>query len=184
MKKTVVVINGRGGVGKDTLCDALRTVYQVVNISAITPIKAIASQHGWNGEKDPKSRKFLADLKQVFVGYNDLPFKYLTAEYEAFLHSPSQILFAHIRECEEIDKFRQAVHIPCVTLLIRRDGMVKKWGNGSDDNVENYTYDYVYDNNGTLEEAKKDFILFLQDIWDCVTGEPVSRHSEKLPERR
>ena len=62
--------------------------------------------------------------------------------------------------------------------------MVKKWGNGSDDNVENYTYDYIYDNNGTLEEAKKDFILFLQDIWDCVTGEPVSRHSEKLPERR
>ncbi len=51
--------------------------------------------------------------------------------------------------------------------------MVKKWGNGSDDNVENYTYNYVYDNNRTLEEAKKDFIMFLQDIWDSVTGEAV-----------
>ena len=173
MNKLVIIINGQGGAGKDTLCEFAGEAFKITNISAITPIKAIASQHGWNGEKDPKSRKFLADLKQAFVDYNDLPNKYLVTEYETFLQSHSQILFAQIRECKEIDKFRQSVQTPCITLLIRRDGLAKKWGNGTDDNVEHYTYDYVYDNNRTLEEAKKDFIMFLQDIWDSVTGEAV-----------
>lgn len=168
MNKLVIIINGQGGAGKDTLCGFAGNVFKTANISAITPIKAIAGQHGWNGEKDPKSRKFLADLKQAFVDYNDLPNQYLVTEYEAFLQSHSQILFVHIRECKEIDKFRQSVRTPCITLLIRRDGTAKKWGNGADDNVEHYTYDFVYDNNRTLDEAKTDFVMFIQDIWDAV----------------
>ena len=67
MKKIVIIINGNGGAGKDTLCDFAGEVYDTMNISAITPIKEIAKANGWNGEKDAKSRKFLADLKQIFV---------------------------------------------------------------------------------------------------------------------
>ena len=40
-KKLVIVINGKGGLGKDTLCESLRIDYRVTNISAITPIKEI-----------------------------------------------------------------------------------------------------------------------------------------------
>lgn len=164
MEKTVIIINGNGGVGKDTLCDFAGEKYKVKSISAITPIKEIARQHGWQGEKDPKSRKFLADLKKIFVEYNDLPYRYLTEEYENFLHSDIQILFVHIREGEEIEKFRRYVGAPCVTLLIRRDNLLKNWGNDSDDNVENYEYDYVYHNNKPLSEAREDFGMFLKKI--------------------
>ena len=52
MKKTVVVINGRGGVGKDTLCAFAAERYSVQNSSAITPIKEMAEIIGWRGEKD------------------------------------------------------------------------------------------------------------------------------------
>lgn len=164
MDKIVIIINGNGGVGKDTLCDFASEKYKVKNISAITPIKKIASQYGWKGEKNQKSRKFLADLKSIFIEYNDLPFKYLKEEYEKFLRDHKQILFVHIRESEEIDKFKNCVEIPCVTLLIRREDLVKNWGNASDDNVENYAYDYIYDNNKSIIDAKSDFLEFLQEI--------------------
>ena len=68
-KKLIVVMNGKGGVGKDTLCDSLREKYRVMNISAIDPIKEIARQYGWNGEKDDRARLFLAELKQALTDY-------------------------------------------------------------------------------------------------------------------
>lgn len=167
MEKIVIIINGNGGVGKDTLCDLAGERYKVTKISAITPIKGIARQCGWKGEKDPKSRKLLADLKKIFIEYNDLPYQYLIGEYKKFLYNNTQILFVHIREGEEINKFKQYVKIPCVTLLIRRDNFLKNWGNDSDDNVENYMYDYIYNNNKTLTEARNDFAFFLQEVLVC-----------------
>ena len=157
MRKAVIIINGNGGVGKDTLCEFAGAAYRTQNISSVTPIKEIASRYGWRGEKDSRSRRFLADLKRVFSEYNDLPCRYLEEEYRKFLESDAQLLFVHIREGEEIDKFKRHVDIPCITLLIRR-------GNASDDNVEKYAYDYCYDNDRELTEAKDDFVRFLQDI--------------------
>lgn len=167
MRKFVIIINGNGGVGKDTLCDFANARYNAASISAITPIKNIARQGGWKGEKDTKSRKLLADLKRVFIEYNNLPYQYLTQEYEKFLHSDAQILFVHIREGSEIDRFRQYVKMPCATLLIRSDNLAKNWGNDSDDNVENYTYDYIYNNDKPLAEAEIEFVSFLQGIVDA-----------------
>lgn len=165
MKKAVIIINGNGGVGKDTLCDFAAEAYDVTNISSITPIKDIAARYGWKGEKDARSRKFLADLKKVFTEYNDLPTNYLVEEYQKFLNSKSQLLFVHIREGEEIDKFKGRVDIPCITLLVRRDHMGNEnWGNESDDNVSGYTYDYYYDNDKPIGEAKPDFLNFLKHM--------------------
>ena len=52
MNKLIVVINGRGGVGKDTLCSFVSDNYNVMNISSIDPIKEIAKTIGWDGKKD------------------------------------------------------------------------------------------------------------------------------------
>lgn len=166
MGKLVVIINGEGGVGKDTLCDFAGKHFSVRNVSAITPIKNIARQNGWNGEKDAKSRKFLADLKKLFVEYNDLPTRYLAEEYRQFLSSQEEIMFAHIREGEEIDKFKSLVETPCITLLVLRgqEGG-RHWGNASDDNVGSYAYDYEYHNDKALSEAEEDFAGFLREIY-------------------
>ena len=63
-KKIVIIINGKGGAGKDTVCEITSKFFKVRNISAITPIKEIAANFGWNGEKDNKSRKFLKLFKE------------------------------------------------------------------------------------------------------------------------
>lgn len=169
MKKTVIIINGTGGAGKDTLCGLASKHYKVKNISAITPIKEIARNYGWNGEKDSRARKFLSDLKKVFIDYNDMPTKYLYGEYKAFLEGEEELLFVHIREKEEIDKFKALVGEACVTLLVEREGRGTKghrggWGNASDDEVKKYKYDYYYTNNKPLSEAEKDFVSLIGEI--------------------
>ncbi len=165
MKKLVVVINGSGGVGKDTLCTLSERHFRVKGISSIDPIKEIARQNGWNGEKDAKSRKFLADLKALFVAYNDLPLQYLLKEYQAFAAGEEEILFVHIREGEEIDKFKRSVDAPCVTLLVTRsDGQQAPWGNAADDNVGDYPYDVQFRNDKSIPEAERDFVELLRSI--------------------
>lgn len=166
-KKLTVVINGRGGVGKDTLCDFAAEAYRVRNVSSITPIKEIARTHGWNGEKDLRSRKFLSDLKRVFTEYNDLPTTYLLDEQKAFLESADeQILFVHIREGEQIASFVSKAAAPCITLLVRREdkALAQNYGNTSDDDVENYPYDYYYDNSLPLEQTRESFLALLAQI--------------------
>ena len=159
MNKLVMVINGRGGVGKDALCDALSTRYKVVNKSSVDPIKEIASRYGWQGEKTPKARKFLADLKQVFVAYNDLPTAYLLDQYKAFMESDAEIFCAHIREASEIDKFISHIPTKRITVLIRRPDPngIAPYGNTADDLVESYAYDCIFDNVLSLEESGSAF---------------------------
>ena len=166
MKKTVLVINGAGGVGKDTLCDLASRHFKVKNISSITPIKEVASLIGWNGAKDDKSRKFLADLKQLTVEYNDYPTVWLTERYCEFTCSDDEILFVHIREPEEIAKFVLATEGEAKTLLVRGGERMKKthYGNYADDCVENYDYDYYFVNDKALIEAEADFVSLLSEI--------------------
>jgi hypothetical protein len=166
MKKTVIVINGSGGVGKDTLCEMAGKHFKVFNVSSITPIKEIALLCGWDGEKTNKARKFLSDLKRLCVEYNDYPTAWARARFDEFLSSDEEIMFVHIREAEEITKFVNATGGVAKTLLIRPGNRLNKesYGNVSDDCVENYSYDYYYTNDKTLDVAEVEFIALLEDI--------------------
>ena len=167
--KVLIIINGRGGVGKDTLCEFAARNYRVRNVSSITPIKEIAAANGWKGEKTPKARKFLADLKDAFTQYNDLPTSYLLRQYQEFLAGNEQIMFAHIREGREIDKLKQQVSGPVITLLVQSScRQLKNWGNTSDDQVDQYPYDQIYDNSKPLKAAEEDFLAFLKNVLEEV----------------
>ncbi len=165
MKKLAIVINGCGGVGKDTLCQLAARHFSVQNISSVTPIKELASMCGWNGSKDRRSRKFLSDLKRLCARYNDYPNRWALEQYRAFLESEDELLFVHIREGAEIRKFVDGTNGVARTLLVRGgERFVRRansYGNASDDDVEKYPYDYIYVNEKTLTEAEEEFCALL-----------------------
>lgn len=170
MDKVVIVINGQGGCGKDTVCKIIAKRFGVLNVSTVDPIKEIATFAGWKGEKTDAARKMLADLKQVFIEYNDLPLKYVLEKEKEFSSSADEIMFVHCRESEEIKKIVDNSLLKTVTLLIRRHDDAfkhkdKAFGNHADDDVEQYDYDFVYDgNNATVSELETDFNSFFDRV--------------------
>ena len=165
MEKVTVVINGVGGCGKDTLVEYLATQMNVKNISSITPVKEIAKLCGWNGEKTDNARKFLSDLKALLTEYNEFPLNYLLTEQEDFISDQNEILFVHIREPYEIEKFKKVSKTKTYALLVtpREELQHKVYGNKSDDDVYKYDYDFVFKNDKPLEVAKKEWLDFINN---------------------
>ena len=158
MKKQVIILNGGGGVGKDTLIEFAAKTYKIINVSSIDPIKEIASAGGWQGEKDEKGRKLLIAIKAAFVAYNDLPFRHCIDEYLKFLESDNQFMFVHIREPQEIEKFRAVTGAKTI-LITRKDQKV--WGNAIDDECAKCKYDLHFDNSDVLEVSGARFVKLL-----------------------
>jgi hypothetical protein len=148
-KKVIIVVNGQGGVGKDAFCSAAAQIIPCKTVSSIDAIKRIARKGGWKGEKTDSSRKLLSDLKLAFSAYNDLPFEEMMLEVKRFVSTKNhRILFVHIREPKEIEKFKKAASkfCPCITLLITRPEVERNFGNMADDNVKDYSYDLTFVN--------------------------------------
>lgn len=162
MNKQIFIINGSGGVGKDTfvelvsveLNDKLKRFHTVVNFSSVDRVKEIAKEIGWDGRKTEKDRKFLSDLKSLTRDYCDMPFQSMKNKIKEFLESEEgQVLFLHIREPEEIK--RVVDEFGAKTILIVRDSVTQITSNTSDKNVFDYHYDFIVDNNGTIEELQE-----------------------------
>ena len=166
MKKIAIVINGAGGVGKDTLCNMAARHFRVRNLSSVDPIKAIAAQCGWDGTKDARSRRFLSDLKALCIAYNDFPTRWAADRYREFLASEDEVFFFHIREPEEIRKFVDATGGAARTLLVRGGARTRNgaYGNASDDGVENYRYDVYFVNDRPLAQTEAAFTRLIADM--------------------
>lgn len=167
--KKIFVINGSGGVGKDTFVRFVSEFYcrltnkQVINYSSVDEIKRIAKDIGWTGSKTERDRKFLCDLKLVVSEYNDLPFVAMREKVDAFKSSTDEnVLFLHIREPEEIK--RAVREFNAITILVKRDNILHITSNSADDQVFNYDYDIVIDNNGTEANLKEVANIFVTDV--------------------
>ena len=172
MEKQIFIINGTAGVGKDAFVNAVEIAlesinkdYWVENYSSVTRVKEIAKSCGWNSEvKTEKDRKFLSDLKLLLTEYNDLPFKDLGYVVDGFLHDGfenSKMLFLHIREPKEVTKAANAFNAK--TILVKRDSVTHITSNMADENVFNYNYDIIIENNGTPEDLQEKANLFVND---------------------
>lgn len=114
--KKIFVINGSGGVGKDTFIEVLSSFHpSVFQTSSVDPTKTLATQVGWQGGKTDKDRKFLSDFKDLLTEYNDYPMQFLTERVK-------DIMFIHIREPREIEKAVKA--FGAQTILITAEGRV------------------------------------------------------------
>ena len=163
MKKNIIIINGSGGVGKDTFVNVCSNFRKVLNISTIDKAKEAARiLVDWNGDKDEKYRKLLVDLKRLSIDYNDSPTKYICKKAEEFMNSDNEIMFIHIREAEEINKAKRL--LGAKTLLITNPHVKIITSNDSDKKVNQYEYDYYIDNDGTIEDLSNKALEFIQNL--------------------
>lgn len=177
MDKHIFIINGSGGVGKDTfvelvsteLNDRLKKFHTVDNFSSVDKVKEIAKEIGWDGKKTEKDRRFLSDLKILTSNYCDMPFESMKSKVSEFLKDEiTKILFLHIREPEEIE--RAVKEFGAKTILIIRDSENHIVSNTADKNVFDYDYDFTIENNGTIEDLKDKVNDFLQKecLWEVI----------------
>lgn len=160
--KEVFIINGNGGVGKDTFVSLVSELVPTVNFSSVDKVKEIARIIGWDGGKTEKDRKFLSDLKLLCTDYNNMPFNSMKDKVEEFMNGDHTFLFLHIREPQEIEKAKIA--FGAKTVLVKRDSVEHITSNMADKNVFDYNYDFVVNNNGTLDELRNEAIKFINSI--------------------
>ena len=107
------------------------------------------------------SFSFAAEGRLHGIQRPSVPLLHRTAENDA------ELLFVHIREPEEIERFRQTAGVNCKTILVRRPTLEQArghLGNRSDDGVAAYAYDAEFLNDGSLEELPAKVHDFLQAL--------------------
>ena len=139
--------------GKDTFATFLNEIIPTLKYSSIDKVKEIATLCGWDGGKSEKDRKFLSDLKLLTTDYSNMPFEAIKEEIKKFNENDQyKVMLIDIREPEEIQKAKN--EFKAKTILIENNRVPFISTNMADANVFNYEYDYVIQNNGTLDDFK------------------------------
>lgn len=128
--------------------------------------KLIACQCGWHGEKTPKTRKFLSDLKDLIDKTFDASFNFVAENIKYFLNPHNEdagLIFVMARQPEDINRLKEVYN--AITICVRRDAAEQiETSNHADAGVLDYNYDYYIDNNGTLEDLRASAKAFIDEL--------------------
>ena len=162
MDKMVFVVNGKPRAGKDTFAEILNRYMNVYKYSSVTKVKEIATLCGWDGKKEERDRKFLHELKMLTSEYSDLSYNDVVKEIERYRNGEieADIFLVDVREPKEIKRLVEETD--AMTIFIRNDNVPSITSNDADANVENYEYDFVIENNGTLDDFEDNIKLFME----------------------
>lgn len=163
MIKNVFVLNGNGRAGKGTFAEYLDKYIPTYNCSIADLPKKAAMILGWDGvSKTEKDRKFLSDILDLATEYNDSPFEYCVSMIEQFSKVNYEVLLIDMRDPKDIRRAVESYGVK--TILVRNPRNSKIESNHADANVEEYDYDYIIENDGTLEQLEKVARLFANEI--------------------
>lgn len=163
--KKIYITNGSAGNGKDTFAEFLSKYISVFKYSSIDLVKEMYETIGIDrNNKDEKKRKLYSDTKDMLTKYDDIPFKDIASIVSDFKNNKieAEVLLIDIREPDEIA--RAVKTFGAKTILIRNLNVEKIESNHADRDVENYEYDYIIENSGTLEQLERVAKLFVCDV--------------------
>jgi hypothetical protein len=166
MNKKIFILNGSGGVGKDTFVHFVSKYIPAIHFSSVTKVKEIAKEIGWDGGKTERDRKFLSDLKMLCTEYNNMPFNSIKDKVSEFLNMDALALFIDIREPDEIEMAKQTFNAS--TILVIRNSIEHITSNVADKCVFDYSYDFIINNNGTLDELENEALNFVREVYGGV----------------
>lgn len=162
-KHQIFIVNGVAASGKDTFIHTVgNRVRNVHSYSFVDRVKDIAREMGWQDIKTNKTRKFLADLADLWVGYNDKIFTDICNNIETRDYQRAHIFFIVVRKPRDIEPFVKRYKKYCKTILIEREG-IKVPNNSADRSVMDYKYDIILKNNGTFTQLDTEVSKFIKD---------------------
>jgi dephospho-CoA kinase len=162
MAKLVFIVNGKPRAGKDTFAMILNRYMDVYKYSAVTKVKEIATLCGWDGQKEERDRKFLHELKMLTSEYSDMAYQDVVNEIKKYRNGEieADVFVVDVREPEEIERLSKEVG--AITIFIENNNVPAITSNAADANVENYEYDFVIQNNGTMKEFEDEIKIFME----------------------
>lgn len=161
LNKQVFILNGTGGCGKNTFVNFIKDKYRTKHISIVDYVKSVAMNLGWDASvKTEKDRIFLSELKIVLEEYNDSPYQAVKKEVEKFQQdNVTKFLFIDMRSDYDIE--RAVKEFDAITVFVENNNVDDIISNVADSVVRNYNYDYIIENNGTLDELKETSLFFI-----------------------
>lgn len=164
MSKKVYILNGVGTSGKGEFVSCLNKCVPTYGYSIVDLPKEAAKILGWDGGKSEKDRKFLSDIMDLATKYNDSPFRDVLSVVSDFKNNfiEDEILVIDMRDPKDIA--RAVETFGAKTILIRNPRAEKIESNHADANVENYEYDYIIENDGTLYQLDNVAKMFACDV--------------------
>ena len=182
MEARIVIINGSGGSGKSTfvrLCKEIlesQTNWNVLELSTVDWVKAVAQFAGWDGSNEEKVRKFLHELKMALEEWDNSPNQKVFDQINVVLNNEilnkrNWLFFVNIREPKCIGAFikqnETATGLSCKTMLVENANVAPIISNPADGEVHYYHYDTIISNSSDLENLKKwahDYLEYVQKI--------------------
>ena len=162
--KKILITNGSGGCGKDTLAEIMNKYVDIIKYSSIDFFKELGTLGRMRSQKDEAERILLYNLKKAFIEYNNLPTWLCKEKIDEFLQTDEDaILIIDVREPEEIQKLKD-LYPQIITVLVTNKNVPVITYNSSDANVFDYVYDYVIDNSYTLGVLEESVITLLQEL--------------------
>jgi dephospho-CoA kinase len=169
-KYNVIYISGKVGSGKDTVADYIKENYDFNAFSYATELKETLLSAGWDGKKDLRGRKLLQAVGKALREYDidnwikALILNNINFEADVWINKKPNIMLTDCRHTNEIERFvpLMSEYRPlskCIKSITIR--VVSKNSRGramdaettkdiSETSLDNYKFDYVIENSGSL----------------------------------
>ena len=171
MSKRIFILNGVHTSGKDTFVKYINEygidVEQdyVVHYSYVDFTSDMLESKGINiKDKSNKLRKLLCDVNNALEEYNDIPFKDCLNIADNFHQNwlEGDWLFIDCREPKKIERLKQALNAK--TVFVKSNKTITADNSADKAVAENYEYDYIVQNTGSLDDLRNNTIDFIKDV--------------------
>lgn len=172
----IILIGGKARAGKDTTADYIIKKIgndKVCRIQVGQYIKYYAEKYfGWDGKEETKPRALLQELGTEVIRNKidpDFHIDRLIQDFKVLSYFYDTFIVSDVRFPVEIEKVKSTFD-DVVSIKVLRDTEIltsKQKSHSTETALDNYNnFDYIIDNNGTLEELEGKVNNLLKEIGD------------------
>lgn len=164
--KRIFVLNGVHSTGKDTFVKYINSFgIEAIHYSYVDFTRNMLDSVGVDvNNKNNKMRKLLCDINNALEEYNDIPFKDCCNVADDFKNDwlEGKWLIIDCREPKKIERLKQKLNAK--TIFIKSNKKITADNVADKAVAEDYQYDYIIQNTGTLDDLKANTLNFVKSI--------------------